>query len=44
MFIKYKHIICYLFFGLITTVVNIATYWLCYDILHILNLISNVIA
>ncbi|MDO4939014.1 MAG: GtrA family protein [Lachnospiraceae bacterium] len=44
MFVKYKHIICYLFFGLITTVVNIGTYWLCYDILHIPNLISNVIA
>lgn len=44
MFTKYKHIICYLFFGLITTVVNIGTYWLCYDILHIPNLISNFIA
>ena len=44
MFIKYKHIIYYLIFGLITTVVNIGTYWLCYDVMHIPNLISNFIA
>lgn len=44
MFIKYKHIICYLIFGLITTIVNIGTYWLCYDVMHIPNLISNFIA
>ena len=41
---KYKHIIYYLIFGLITTVVNIGTYWLCYDVMHIPNLISNFIA
>ena len=44
MFIKYKHIIYYLIFGLITTIVNIGTYWLCYDVMHIPNLISNFIA
>ena len=43
-FIKYKHIIYYLVFGLITTIVNIGTYWLCYDVMHIPNLISNFIA
>lgn len=43
-FIKYKHIIYYLIFGLVTTIVNVGMYWLCYDILHIPNLISNFIA
>lgn len=43
-FIKYKHIIYYLIFGALTTVVNVGSYWLCYDILHIPNLISNFIA
>lgn len=43
-FIKYKHIIYYLIFGALTTLVSFGTYWLCYDILHIPNLISNVIS
>ena len=43
-FIKYKHIIYYFFFGAITIIVSFATYWLCYDILHIPNLISNAIS
>ena len=44
LFIKYKHMIYYLIFGALTTVVNIGTYWLCFDIVHIPNLVSNVIA
>lgn len=43
-FIKYKHIIYYLIFGALTTVVNIGSYWLFYDVMHIPNLISNVLA
>ena len=43
-FIKNKHIIYYFFFGAITIIVSFATYWLCYDILHIPNLISNAIS
>ena len=41
---KYKHIIYYLIFGLVTTIVNIGTYWLCYYVIHIPNSISNFIA
>ena len=43
-FIKNKHIIYYLLFGAITIMVSFGTYWLCYDILHIPNLISNLIS
>ena len=44
LFLKYKKIIMYGIFGVLTTILNIVTYWLCYDILHIPNLISNTIA
>ena len=43
-YIKNKHIIDYLVFGALTTLVSFGTYGLCYDILHIPNLISNVIS
>ncbi|MBQ0090123.1 MAG: GtrA family protein [Prevotellaceae bacterium] len=43
-FIKYKHIINYFLFGAITIFVSFASYWLCYDILRIPNLISNAIS
>ncbi|MCD8314383.1 MAG: GtrA family protein [Firmicutes bacterium] len=41
---KYKSIISYLFFGVCTTVINIATYYLCYNISAIPNVPSTVIA
>lgn len=41
---KYKSIISYLFFGVCTTVINIATYYLCYNVSGIPNVPSTVIA
>ena len=41
---KYKSLIMYAIFGLLTTVVNILTYQLCYSVLKIPNVISTVIA
>lgn len=41
---KYKSVISYLFFGVCTTVINIATYYLCYNISGIANVPSTVIA
>lgn len=44
LFLKYKAPILYIFFGGVTTVVNIGVYWLCYDISGISNSLSNVIS
>ena len=44
LFIKYKSLIMYAVFGALTTVVNMASYYLCYNILHIPNVPSTVIA
>lgn len=44
LFIKYKEVILYIFFGGVTTVVNIVTYWLCTRLLSISVLPSNIIA
>lgn len=41
---KYKEIISYLIFGILTTVVNIGTYYILNDCLNINYLISNIIA
>ncbi|MEG0180797.1 MAG: GtrA family protein [Peptostreptococcaceae bacterium] len=41
---KYKEIILYLFFGLLTTVVSISSYYLCSEILQLHYLISNIIS
>ena len=41
---KYKGIFWYLVFGVITTVINIVTYHLCYEVWGIPNVPSNVIA
>lgn len=41
---KYKSLIAYGFFGVLTTVINIVVYYLCYDVGGISNVISNVIA
>ena len=41
---KYKAIFWYLVFGVITTVVNIVTYYLCYELGGVANVPSNVIA
>ena len=41
---KYKAVVSYLFFGACATFINIGTYIICFDGLHISNMISNVIA
>ncbi len=41
---KYKEVILYLFFGVLTTVVSFVSYYLCSELLHIHYLISNIIS
>lgn len=41
LYLKYKEIIMYLIFGVLTTVVNVIVYFVMADILHIHYLISN---
>lgn len=41
---KYRELILYGIFGVLTTVVNIVTYMVCYNRLGISNVVSNVIA
>ncbi len=41
---KYKSLISYGFFGVLTTVVNIVTYFVFYDVLRLSNVASNIIA
>lgn len=42
--IKYKHLFMYAVFGILTTLVNLASYYLCYNILVIPNVPSTIIA
>ena len=42
--LKYKSIIAYLFFGVLTTLINWGSYFLCYNIVHIPNVPSTIIA
>lgn len=44
LFRKYRDVIAYLFFGGVTTLVNLAAYYLCYQVWHIANTPSVVIA
>ena len=44
LFDKYKEPISYIFFGALTTLVNIFAYYLCSDVLGIYYLVSNIIA
>ena len=44
LFFKYKGLILYAFFGVCTTLINWGVYYLCYNILHIPNVASTVIA
>lgn len=44
LFKKYKSIITYVFFGGLTTAVNVVVYYICYDIAGIYNVPSTVIA
>ena len=42
--IRYKSIIAYLFFGVLTTLINWGSYFLCYNIVQIPNVPSTIIA
>lgn len=44
LFEQYKQPITYLFFGGVSTVVNVVSYWLCYDISNLSNIVSTLIA
>ncbi len=44
LFIKYKSLISYAFFGVCTTLINWGVYYLCYNIIHIANVPSTIIA
>lgn len=44
LYIKYKEVIDYLVFGVLTTVVNIVVYFVFADVLHVQYLISNCVA
>lgn len=41
---KYKGFILYAVFGVCTTLINWGTYYLCYSIIHISNVLSTIIA
>lgn len=41
---KHKGIVLYLIFGALTTLVNILTYYLCYQVLSLSNVLSTIIA
>ena len=43
-FTKYISQILYIFFGAITTFINIITYYICFDVLNISNVVSTIIA
>ena len=42
--LKYKSVILYLVFGVLTTVINVITYHISYEMMHIANIISTMIA
>ena len=42
--IKYRDIIAYLFFGGVTTLVNLAIYYLCYQVMGLSNTLSVVVS
>ena len=44
LYLKYKEVIMYLIFGVLTTVVNIVVYYIMADMLHIHYMMSNVVA
>lgn len=41
---KYKHIILYLLFGVLTTLVNVVVYWICSHIIALSTMTSTIIA
>lgn len=41
---KYRSLIAYGIFGVLSTIVNIGTYYLCYDVNDMSNVLSNILA
>ena len=41
---KYENVLLYLIFGVLTTLVNFVTYYICYTKFHWINLASNTVA
>ncbi len=41
---KYKGILMYLIFGVLTTIINLVSYYICYDILEMANVLSTCLA
>ncbi len=41
---KYEDVLLYLIFGVLTTLVNFASYYICYTKFHWINLVSNTVA
>lgn len=41
---KYRELINYAFWGVFATIANVVTYYLCFDLLHISNMLSTLIA
>lgn len=44
LYAKYKSVLLYVFFGGLTTVISIASFWVCLSLLNINELVSNVIS
>ncbi len=44
LFYQYKEPITYLFWGVMSTIANVVSYWLCYDIFHLSNIVSTLVA
>ncbi len=44
LFYQYKEPITYLFWGVMSTIANVASYWICYDVCHISNMASTLVA
>lgn len=41
---KYRALVLYVVFGVLTTLVNIVTYYVCYELLSIANVVSTIIS
>ncbi|MDE5758729.1 MAG: GtrA family protein [Allobaculum sp.] len=44
LFYQYKEPITYLFWGVMSTIANVVTYWICYDMCHLSNMTSTLVA
>lgn len=44
LFVKYRELINYAFWGVFATIANVVTYYVCFDLLHIANMTSTLIA